>query len=166
MHKHDYNKKAQMSSGHGSIRSNITVQKPHSEESLLRDEGCSSGVTAHPGPSQEALQHRRNFRSCYSSFKHAPLLKSTHLSNARGGQAEWPGHSTVTQTSKHKQTNKQKHLTAKKESPKAAADFPPVPVTISHEIRKPNLHQLLCWLRARHRQCDLQSTAHPFTSKI
>lgn len=43
MHKHDYNKKAQMSSGHGSIRFNIILQRPHTEESLLRDEGCSSG---------------------------------------------------------------------------------------------------------------------------
>lgn len=34
----------------------------------------------------------------------------------------------------NKQANKQTHLTAKKESPKAAADFPPVPVVISHQI--------------------------------
>lgn len=33
MHKHDYNKKAQMSSGHGRIRSNIILQRPHTEES-------------------------------------------------------------------------------------------------------------------------------------
>lgn len=94
------------------------------------NEGCSPGVTAHPAAllllrraaAQEEFQKLLlQFQMCSSLKEHTPT--------------KWQGGPHRLSRAQHnKQANKQTHLTAKKESPKAAADFPLVPVVISHQI--------------------------------
>lgn len=90
MHKHDYNKKAQISSGHGSIRYIIVLQKACTEEELFQgNEGCSPGLAIRPatlllcgkscctGGIQEAVIPNMLFRKKAHTYQTAEVAKQT-----------------------------------------------------------------------------------------
>jgi len=147
MHKPDYIKKAQISSGHGSPSSAVTPRRARTEEALSHGkEGCFPAAAIRPAT---PLRSGRNCcRGGLSKLAQTcSLFRRAHTyptAEAAKQTAHTAAHTKITQNRK----NQQHGSAVLTESPKAAANFPAVSVPVSHQSpapggRKPNHAQIL-----------------------